>query len=177
VRDNSQRTGYTPLEDARNITELRRLRPDLTQGEAARLLGLDASRANKVLLILNYYPADLQSFIGELDGMVPFTTAYVLAQFMKATGDEAKVRQLTEKAKAGLLKRDAAVEAVRSLLNKDQKEAKRKAITVTVAGVKMVFKEKVADTWRIIRTAMDKALARLEKESLPEEVIQALLKQ
>lgn len=175
VRDNSQHKGYTPLEDARNIIELRRLRPELTQREAARLLGLDVSKANKVLKIINYYPPEFHPLIGENEGMVPFTTAYALAQLMEKTGDEAKVRQLTEKAKSGALKRDAAFEVVRPLLNKDKK-GKRKAVKITVAGVTMVFKEKIVDAWRSVRATMDEAIKKLEKEGLPEEVIPALLK-
>jgi ParB-like chromosome segregation protein Spo0J len=121
AKDNQLHKPYTPIEQARNIVELKRLRPDLSYGEAGRLLGIAAPYTAKRLKVLNDYPADLHVLIGEGPGFVPFTAAYHLARLK----DEQAIRDLTDKVVRGQLSRDAVTEAVTKLLGgKGQKKPK-----------------------------------------------------
>jgi hypothetical protein len=129
AKDNELHKPYTPTEQARCIVELKRLRPELSYGQAGRLLGVTAAETSKRLKVLKDYPADLHALIGEGEGLVPFNTAYAFARL----SDERVIRELTDQVVKGLLSRDAAVEAVNKILG-GKRQKKVKPVRVQDAG-------------------------------------------
>jgi len=173
--DNQRHKPYTPMEQARAILELRRLRPDLSQGRAAATLGIRDCDAAKVLKIINFYPADLHPLIGEGDGFVPFTSAYHLARLMEKTKDEAKVRELTDKVVKGWLSRDDLVVLVNTLLGK--REKKPKALKISFGGVVATVKEATAfESLLAFAAKIPETIKRMQRDHLPPGILPAILK-
>jgi ParB-like chromosome segregation protein Spo0J len=170
VKDNELHRPYTPLERARNVLRLVELK-GCTQGEAARLLGIGESDGAKAVSVLKRFPADLHALIGDGEGKVPFTCAYVLSR----VPDEAKVRELADKIVKGLMTRDRLEPVVATLLGKKAK--KEKPVTVREEGAKIELPgewgwPKLAAFARKLTDVATKG----EKHTLPFSALQQLLK-
>jgi ParB-like chromosome segregation protein Spo0J len=171
AKDNQLHKPYTPMEQARNVVELKRLRPDLSYGQAGRLLGIAAPDTAKRLKVLNDYPADLHALIGEGDGLVPFTTAYHLARLK----DEQAIRDLTDKVVKGQLSRDAVADAVAKLPGGKQLKKAKVVKGKTRQGLSFVLPPDFA-TATVEVAALAEALKKSERLGLPMASVPALLK-
>ena len=188
VKDNSLHHPYTQLEDARNMLKLVALR-GCTQGEAARLLGIDPTRASKARKILDHFPADLLPLIG--DGRdteetsaedaksestklkVPFSCAYLMVVHIK---DEAKIREFSDRFVRGLMTRDRLEDEIDKLKG-GPKTKKAKPVTARDDGAKI----EVPFEWGWQKLgAFGRKIAELaakgEKHTLPISALQQLLK-
>jgi ParB-like chromosome segregation protein Spo0J len=172
AKDNQLHKPYTPMEQARNVLEVKRLRPELSFAEAGRLLGIGAAQSTKLLSVLKGYPEDLQALIGEEEGHVPFTTAYQLSRLK----DMPTIRDLTEKVVKGQLNRDAATETVAKLLGgKKQKRGAKPAKGRTQGGVAFTLPEDLERAHADV-LLLGKAIKKAIDLNLPGSAVQSLLR-
>jgi len=177
ANDNELHMAYTRLERARNVLELRKLRPQLSQGEAGQLLGLLPPETTRLLKVVNYFPADLHPLIGEEEeGCVPVTTAYHLARLMEKTKDEAKVRELTDRVVKGLLSRDDAVKTVGRLLNPDGGNGKKATVKLAFGGVAMTIKGNAVEALRGLHAKLAEVLRKIEREGWGDDFLPGLMR-
>ena len=170
VRDNELRAEPTPADRASNVLKLMAM-SGCGQGEAASRLGMGASNASKAKKVLEGYPADLQPLVGDGDGRVPFTCAYILAA---SRLDEGQVRELTDRVVKGLLSRDALQERVNALVGKRAKAAK--PVKVALPGLTLVTSLTDAAVLRATLGRLLDALAKAEKHALPMTSLPQLVK-
>jgi ParB-like chromosome segregation protein Spo0J len=176
-KDNALHLPYTPMEDAHNVLQLLKLRPGLTQAKAGQLLGLLPAKTTKLLKILGHYPQDLHGLIGEKEGCVPINAAYPLARLMAKRHDEAKVRELTDRVVKGQLSCEDAIKTVDRILKpKSESGRKNRAVKLSYGGVTAQVRTNVIEELKAFHSKLGEALKRMDRDNLPAEFIEALMK-
>ena len=160
----------TDLETAKAITDQMSL-TGCTQGEAAERLQVPEPKAAKAMRVLKWFPADLHHLIGEGEGKIPFSCAYLLTQ----TRDEARVRELADRCVKGLMTRKRLEDILKGL--KGQKTKKEPPVKVTLVGAVIQFTTSEISKAKAALAQATAALGKLEKDQYPMTFLPQTIKQ
>lgn len=149
--------GFSFLEKAAAFQTL--LESGLSQAEIAERTGKTETEISKALKIKGNLAADLQEEVET--AKLPVSCAWLLASL----SDPVQQRELADKLRAGLLKRDSLEAKIKALLGKPK--AKAKPVKVSVGGIVIHIESQALDRVFAALTTVDNGLKKLEKHGLP----------
>jgi ParB/RepB/Spo0J family partition protein len=171
LQANEMRLEFTDLERAEIYARLMELN-GWTQAELARYIRVSPAQVSKVMAISKRLPDSIRALIGESEGKIPASSAYLLSRLPSPEA----MQEMADKIVQGLLSRDAVGAAVSDYLGRRKGTKKEKPVKVTVEGVTVTIAshdlEKVFGAFGLI----DAALKKLEKHGLPMSSLPSLLR-
>lgn len=170
LQANEMRREFTDLERAEIYARLMHVN-NWSQSQLALHIRVKPAQVSKVMAVSSKLPEDLRAMIGEGDGKIPPSSAYLLSRLPTAES----MRDLAGKISQGHLKRDELAAEVARRLGK-QSCKKEKPIKVTLHGMTLVITEADPEKLSSLLALVDGAIKKLQKHGLPLASLPSLLK-
>lgn len=130
--ENICRKDLDPVDEARGIVKLRRLKGNCTGKELAEEYGLSQSAISRAETLCRL-PEPILNRVGAGKGQIPPTTAVLLERF----DDQAEMAEMADRIASGRISRDAVAKEVRERLG--GRAPRKPRLTVSLGAVRATF--------------------------------------